>query len=71
LITVFDADHFSLTTEVSNSGGYTPAVGDATYIELQTSQCCFNPATVTAFLAACYDQAASIMNACGLTPCLA
>jgi hypothetical protein len=70
LITVLDADHFSLTTEVSNSGGYTPAVGDATYIELQTSQCCFNPATVTAFLAACYVQAASIMSAAGLTPWL-
>jgi hypothetical protein len=71
LITVLDADHFSLTTEVSNSGAYTPGVTDAACIELQTSQCCFNPATVTAFLAACYDQAASIMNACGLTPCLA
>jgi hypothetical protein len=70
VITVFDADHFSLTTEVSNSGGYTPSVGDATYIELQTSQCCFNPATVTAFLAACYVQAASILSACGLTPWL-
>jgi hypothetical protein len=70
VITVFDADHFSLTTEVSNSGGYTPSVGDAAYIELQTSQSCFNPATVTAFLAACYVQAASILSACGLTPWL-
>jgi len=70
LITVLDADHFSLTTEVSNSGGYTPGVGDAAFIELQTSQCCFNPATVTAFLAACYVQAASILSACGLTPWL-
>jgi hypothetical protein len=70
LITVLDADHFSLTIELSNSGGYTPGVTDAAYIELQTSQCCFNPATVTAFLAACYVQAASILSAAGLIPWL-
>ena len=69
-ITVVDADHFDLTTQVSNTGAYAPVIGDTGFFELQTSQCCFNPATVTAYLIACYQQAAGILNAAGLTPWL-
>jgi hypothetical protein len=69
-ITVIDTNHFSLATQVSNSGGYVPSVGDACFIELQTSQCCFNPSTVGAYLAACYKQAAGILSAAGLVPWL-
>jgi hypothetical protein len=45
-------------------------VGDATFIDLQTTQCTFNPSTVTPYLAGCYKQAAGIMSAAGLTPWL-
>jgi hypothetical protein len=64
-ITITDANHYQLTTLVS--GGYTPSVGDATFIDLQTTQCTFNPSTVTPYLAACYKQAAGVMIAAGLT----
>ena len=67
-ITVTDANHYQLTTLIS--GGYTPSVGDATFIDLQTTQCTFNPSTVTPYLAACYTQAAGIMSTAGLTPWL-
>jgi hypothetical protein len=67
-ITVTDADHYQLTTLIS--GGYAPAAGDAVLIELQTSQCTFNPATVTAYMAACYAQAAGILATAGLVPWL-
>jgi hypothetical protein len=48
-ITVTDADHYQLTTLIS--GGYTPGVGDATLIDVQTTQCTFNPSTVTPYMA--------------------
>ncbi len=66
-ITFVDADHYELTTLVFNSGGYVPAIRDAVFIELQTSQCCFNPLTVTAYLIKVYKQAAGILNSAGLT----
>ncbi len=66
IVTFVDADHYELTTQVSNSGGYVPAIGDSAFIELQTSQCCFNAATVTAYFINCYKQAAGIMNTAGL-----
>ena len=62
-ITVTDADHFQLTTLVS--GGYTPSVGDATLIDLQTTQCTFNPSTVTPYMASYYVQVAGIMSTAG------
>jgi hypothetical protein len=69
-ITVTDANHYQLTTQISNSGEYTPAVGDAVSIDLQTSQCAFNPSTVTPYLSPVYVQTAQIMAAAGLTPWL-
>lgn len=69
-ITVTGVNGYNLTTQVSNSGGYVPAAGDDVFIELQTSQCCFNPATVTAYLINVYKQTAGIMNGTGLTPWL-
>jgi len=68
-ITVTDANHYQLTTLVSGDAFNVP-VGAATLIELQTTQCCFNPATVTAYLTLCYLQAAGILNAAGLAPWL-
>jgi hypothetical protein len=68
-IAVLDADHYQLTTQIS-TGSYTPGVGDATLIDLQTTQCNFNPATVTPYLTACYQQAAGILAGAGLTPWL-
>jgi hypothetical protein len=59
---------YQLTTLIS--GGYTPSLGDATFIDLQTTQCTFNPSTVTPYLADCYKQAAGIISAAGLTPWL-
>ena len=71
LITVVDANHYTLTTQVSNStGSYAPGVGDAIDAELQTSQCNFNPATFTAYSIDCFKQAAGIMNTAGLVPWL-
>ena len=49
------------------SGGYTPSLGDATFIVLQITQCTFNPSTVAPYLTACYKQAAEIISAAGLT----
>lgn len=69
-LVVVDADHYTLGTEIANSGGYTPAVGDSVLIGLQTSQCTFNPATVTAYLSKCYVQAANILQTAGLVPWL-
>lgn len=40
-IAVVDADHFTLTSRI-DSGTDNPAIGDATFVELQTSQCSFN-----------------------------
>jgi hypothetical protein len=65
---VTDADHYTLGAQIANSGGYTPAAGDAVFIDLQTSQCNFNPATVTPYLQKCYVQAVNILAAAGLTP---
>jgi len=77
VITVTDADHFQLTTAARdssgnaiNSGSYTPGVGDSCYAEVQTTQCTFNPSTVTAYLSNCYVQAAGILATAGLAPWL-
>lgn len=67
-ITVTDANHFQLTASISNTGGYSPAIGDSGFIDLQTSQCCFNSATVTPYMTSCYKQAAGILSTAGLTP---
>jgi hypothetical protein len=67
-IKVTDANHYELTKLMA--GGYTPSVGDAILAHLQTSQCAFNPDTVTLYLAACYVQTAQILAGAGLTPWL-
>jgi hypothetical protein len=69
-VAVTDANHYTLGSEIANSGGYLPAAGDGVLIDLQTSQCTFNPGTVTAYLAKCYVQAANILAAAGLVPWL-
>lgn len=68
-VTVTDADHYQPTTLVSGTA-FTIAPGATTLIDLQTSQCTFNPATVTAYLAKCYVQAANILAAATLVPWL-
>jgi hypothetical protein len=37
-------------------------VGDAAFIDLQTTHCPFNPSTVTPYLASCYVQEAGIAD---------
>jgi hypothetical protein len=69
-IAVTDANHYELTTELANSGGYSPSVGDSVLAEVQTAQCAFNPGTVTPYLQNCYVQAAGIMASARLTPWL-
>src|SRR5262249_28119122 len=69
-ITVTDVDNYQLTSQISNTGGYTPGVSDATLIDLQTTQCNFNPATFTPYVTACYKQTAGILTNAGLTPWL-
>ena len=68
-VTVTDANHYQLTTLASGTA-FTVAAGASTLIDLQTTQCNFNPATVTAYLTNCYLQAAGILSAAGLTPWL-
>jgi hypothetical protein len=68
-VTVTDADHYQLTRLVSGTS-FTVAAGATTLIDLQTTQCNFNPATVTAYLENCYLQAAGILAGVGLTPWL-
>jgi hypothetical protein len=68
-ITVSDANHYQLTALVSGSA-FTVVAGATTLIDLQTTQCNFNPATVTAYLTSCYVEAAGILNAAGLIPWL-
>ena len=68
-VTVTDANHYQLTTLVSGTA-FTVAAGATTLIDLQTSQCNFAAATVTAYLKACYLQAAGILNGVGLVPWL-
>lgn len=70
IVTVIGPNTYELTSAVSNTGGYSPTVGDATLADLQTSQCCFNPSTVTPYLTSCYKQAAGILVGAGLTPWL-
>lgn len=61
-ITVNDNDSFTLGTMVIGSGtGANPVVGDQVFADLKTSQCAFNPATVTTYIAKIYVQAASII----------
>ena len=68
-VTVTDANHYQLTTLVSGTA-FTVAAGATTLIDLQTTQCNFNPAMVTAYLTNCYKQAAGIMSTAGLVPWL-
>ena len=70
ILLVTGADTYTLGTQLSNSGGYTPAIGDSVLAGLQTTQCTFNPATVAPYLGSCYVQAANIMAAAGLIPWL-
>jgi hypothetical protein len=68
-VTVTDADHYQLTSLVSGTA-FSVAVGATTLADLQTTQCNFNPATVTAYLKACYLQVAGILNTAGMVPWL-
>jgi hypothetical protein len=68
-VTVTDANHYQLSTLVSGTA-FTVAAGATVLIDLQTSQCCFNPGTVTAYLKACYLEAAGILAGVGLVPWL-
>jgi hypothetical protein len=68
-VAVVDADHYQLAALFSGTA-FTVASGATTFIDLQTTQCNFNPATVTAYLMACYKQAAGILAAAALTPWL-
>lgn len=70
IVTTTSANTYQLTTQVNNSGGYVPAVGDSALSSLQTSQCAFNPSTVTPYMAAYFTQTAAIMAAASLTPWL-
>jgi hypothetical protein len=65
-VTVGDADHYDLTTLIP--GGYTPSAGDSVSADLQTAQCCFNPATFGGYLINCFKQTAGIQQTAGLTP---
>jgi hypothetical protein len=69
VVAVVDADHYQLASLFSGAA-FTVASGATTFIDLQTTQCNFNPATVTAYLTACYKQAAGILAAAALTPWL-
>jgi hypothetical protein len=69
-LVVTNADHYTLGAQIFNSGGYTPGAGDSVFIELQTTQCAFNPSTVTPYLQKCYVQTANILAAASLTPWL-
>lgn len=57
--TVPDANHYTLVTG-------TPSVGAQIAAQLQTSQCTFNPATMTAYMTYVYIQAAALMVAAGI-----
>jgi hypothetical protein len=70
VIVVTDANHYTLGALITQTSGYTPGVGDQVFIDLQTTQCNFNPATVTAYMTNVYVQAANIMDAAGLVPWL-
>lgn len=59
IATVPDADHYTLVSGL-------PTVGAQVVAQLQTSQCNFNPATVTTYLTACYVQLAALLAAAGL-----
>ena len=59
-VPVTDANHYQLTTLVSGTA-FTVAARATTLIDLQTTQCNFNPATVTAYLTSCYLQAAGLV----------
>lgn len=52
-ITVVDADHFTYGTRI-DGGTDVPAIGDATFVDLQTSQCSFN-SYVQTYMAAIYS----------------
>jgi len=60
---VTDANHYTLGTFIAGTSGYTPAVGDTVYIDLLTTQATFNPATMTAYMATVYVQAANLLAA--------
>jgi hypothetical protein len=60
-VTVVDSNHYTVTPSFS------PTVGAQVLAQLQTSQCNFNPSTVTAYLTLCYVQAAGICSAAGVT----
>lgn len=60
IATVPDADHYTLVAGL-------PTVGAQVVAQLQTSQCNFNPSTVTTYLTACYVQLAALLAAAGLT----
>jgi hypothetical protein len=69
VITVNDADHFTLASPIAVTGGYSPSPGDAVNRNLQTAQCAFS-AAVGVYLSQVYTAMAGLMNAAGLTPWL-
>ena len=68
-VTVVDDDHYQLT-KLTSGVSFTVAAGATTLADLQTTQCNFNPLTVTAYLVNCYKQAAGVMDSAGLVPWL-
>jgi len=57
--TVPDADHYTLV-----SGA--PTTGAQIVCQLQTSQCNFNPSTITAYLTNAYKQSAALLGSAGI-----
>jgi hypothetical protein len=66
---VVDMDHWQPGALISGTA-FTIVANATTLIDLQTSQCTFNPATVTPYMTACYKQAAVILAAASLVPWL-
>lgn len=67
-LTVIDADHYQLGTKVSGDPSYVPGIGDTVDIDLQTTQCTFNPSTFTSYITNAYKQASQIQASGGLIP---
>lgn len=64
LVSRIDGDYFTIPGTISGS------IGDQIFIDLQTSQCTFNPNTVTPYYANIFTQAAQIISSSGLVPTL-
>lgn len=67
IVTKIDADNYSLTTAVVVDTGYSPSIGDTVLTTLKTTQCNFNPSTVTDYMTKCFKQVAQIAAAAGVS----